>query len=136
MNPEAIYQYTKKGIGIPLIIWGIINILSAVLFFFNISDLLNGIAIQAFFWGLIDGIIGLAAFFSRKKQDPIKIKKILFINIFLDMGYILGAIMLIIFSSREILIGSGYGIIIQGVFLFVADIVHHRKLSNLLIDSN
>jgi hypothetical protein len=128
MNSDELKKYLKFGLGIPLILWGGLNTLVGALYFIVSSEIFKGIIIQAFFWGFIDLILGLFVFFSKKARDRSKIRKILLVNIFLDIGYIVGGIILVVLSARQIYVGSGYGVIIQGTFLFCADLIHYMKL--------
>jgi hypothetical protein len=128
MNSFNKRDYLRKKVGTPLIIWGLINTLLGTFYFFLSSEIIKGVIIQSFFWGIIDLFIGLYAFFNKKEQNLGKIVKIFLINTFLDIGYIIAGITLVLFSFREVLVGSGYGVIIQGAFLFIADLIHYMKL--------
>ena len=131
-----------KKIGLPLIIWGIINIGVGIFFLLDINDILKGILLQALFWGAIDGLIGLGAYFGKKKDPLEKILKVLKVNSVLDVGYMVIGIVLILISpildlpvgdiTQDYVIGSGIGVIIQGAFLLIAD-VHHVVMINKMI---
>ncbi len=127
MDSDELKKYLKFGLGIPLIVWGGVNTLAGGLYFIISSEICKGIIIQSFFWGFIDLILGLFAFFNKKDLNPYKIRKILLINTFLDIVYIVGGVILGVFSARMLFVGSGYGVIIQGLFLFCADLIHYLK---------
>ena len=123
----------KKKIAIPLLIWGIINVIAGIFYLFPSTELIQGFLIQAFFWGLIDGIIGLLAYLSKKELNLEKIKKIFLINVYLDVLYIIIGVLLILFANSGILIGTGYGLVIQGAFLLIVDLYHYMHIKKKLI---
>ena len=96
---------------------------------------LKGCAFQFLIWGLIDALIALAPPFFRKIrgkrhiENLTKLKKILLINSFLDLGYIaIGTIIFIgIFNINEYN-GHGIGVIIQGSFLAIFDTYYAVKI--------
>jgi len=132
MNDTSKNGNLNKQIGLPLLIWGTISMIAGLFFFFSTSELINGILFQAFLWGLIDGIIGLIAYLRKKEFNLGKIKKILLVNVYLDVLYVVIGILLVLFNRNAFLIGNGYGIIIQGLFLFIIDLIHHRNIKQTL----
>jgi hypothetical protein len=132
MNENSKKENLNKRIGFPLLVWGGINMLAALFYLLSPSDLINGILIQSFLWGLIDGILGLFIFLRRKEFNIEKIKKILLINTYLDIGYMVIGGLLILLGSSIFLIGNGVGILIQGLFLFIVDLIHYRYIKNSL----
>jgi hypothetical protein len=124
----------KYQIAIPLLIWGVINMIMSIIYFFTSSDLIKGVLTQAFFWGCIDGIIGLVTLIIKKDFDLTKIKKIFLVNVYLDVLYVFIGLFLVILGSSTYLIGNGYGVIIQGLFLFSVDIIHHNHIKKILIE--
>jgi hypothetical protein len=123
----------KKIIGIPLLIWGGINMLAGIFSLFSPSELMKGVLFQAFFWGLIDAILGLVAILFTKDFDLEKIKKIFLINTYLDIGYIvIGILLILFFINNEFLVGNGIGVIIQGAFLFLIDLLHYVNIKRSL----
>jgi hypothetical protein len=104
----------------------------------------RGMASQFIGWGIINQAI---AFFGSKgtenqlagldeaekktiePQETRKLAKILWINAGLDVGYILfGAILARANRDNPFKVGTGIGIIIQGLFLLLFDWIHARKL--------
>jgi hypothetical protein len=132
MNTKSENETLKKRIGVPLAIWGLINIITGIFYLFSTSELLKGILLQAFFWGLIDGILGALIFMRKKPFDLAKIKRIFLVNVYLDVIYIIIGALLIIFGNNAFLIGNGIGVSIQGFFLFVVDLVHHTSIKKNL----
>ena len=134
-----------------LLFWSIFSIFGGLILHIPRSRLANGIGIQFTVWGLIDAIIAIFGERAAKKRfaqlpDPMadeiadreshKLYKILLVNTGLDIGYMLGgsALSLTKGKSDPGWRGHGIGIIIQGVFLFIFDLVHMlligRKIQN------
>jgi hypothetical protein len=132
MNFKSENKTLRNRIAIPLLIWGGINIIAGIFYLFISSDLIKGVLLQALFWGLIDAIIGIVSLFRKKKIDLKKIKKILLINVYLDVLYIIIGVVLVLLGSSNFMIGNGYGLIIQGLFLFIVDLIHHNHIKKIL----
>ncbi len=129
---KSVNGNVKKRIAFPLLFWGAINMIAGIFYLLSSSDLIRGVLLQAFFWGLIDGIIGLVSYLSKKEIDLEKVKKILLINVYLDNAYLIIGVLLILLGSNAFIIGNGYGVIIQGLFLLIVDIVHHTHIKKIL----
>jgi len=130
MNSEN--QNLNKRIGIPLVGWAVINIIAGIFYLFASAELIKGVLLQAFFWGLIDGILGLVALLRKKAFSLEKVKKIFLVNVYLDIGYIIIGVLLILLSVNTFLIGNGYGVSIQGLFLLIVDLIHYRHIKMIL----
>ncbi len=129
--------------------WSFFNMLISLPFLFYSSGSLYYFMLMNFTWGLVNmGFAGLfywhiyaQRFRSAPFKDQIKIQrhicKMLFINILLDMVYILTGIYFLFFDLRSNLIGIfmafGVAILIQGIFLLVQDLLFYsRHRENLL----
>ena len=121
-----------KRMGFPLLIWAPINIIVGSFYLFPSSDFIKGVLTMTFIWGLINGILGLTTFFGKKIYVLEKIKKLLLVNVYLDVGYASVGLLLILFGNLPILIGSGYGVLIQGIFLFIVDFLHLKHINKLI----
>jgi hypothetical protein len=132
MNFKSENITLRNRIAIPLLIWGGINIIVGIFYLFISSDLIRGVALQALFWGLIDAIIGIVSLFRKKEFDLKKIKNILLVNVYLDVLYIIIGLLLVLLGSSTFMIGNGYGVIIQGIFLFIVDLIHHNHIKEML----
>ena len=105
----------------------------------------QGVGIQFIAWGVIDlliAIIGAAAMMRRKARltpeeladsapkENAKLKRILLINTGLDVLYVAGGIALILTLGATDIgwQGHGWGIIVQGGFLFFFDLFHARVI--------
>ena len=89
-------------------------------------------------WGVIDALI--AAFGlrgartkadtpdahtpERQTRERTTLRRILWINFGLDVGYITGGAALTQDKHDRFLRGVGWGIVVQGSFLFVFDLLH------------
>ena len=104
----------------------------------------QGVGSQFVGWGVIDGLL---AFFGaqtaakqsaepeaqtpeRQTAERRKLRTLLSVNAGLDVLYILGGLWLARTKGEddEFWRGSGRGIVIQGAFLFVFDLVHALRL--------
>lgn len=133
-----------------LLIWSVLSVACATLTFFFASQLLRGLAVQFFAWGLIDaGIALFGAYASAKKRlkvqdpDPARgetqeiqwLTRVLWINTGLDVLYVIGGFWLLQTKGAESLLwrGHGLGVMIQGGFLFFFDFYHAFALRKLRI---
>jgi hypothetical protein len=104
--------------------------------------------LEAIAWGLIDaGIALVGGWVTRRRQaklldpsEPIvmaretrNLRRILWINTGLDVLYIAGGITLTLTLGVDTVFwrGNGWGIIIQGGFLFLFDLLHALGTSRL-----
>jgi hypothetical protein len=105
----------------------------------------RGVGIQSIAWGAIDLLIAIfgSQNASRRKarfspneladsapKETANLKRILLINTALDVLYIAGGIALILTlgADNPDWRGHGWGIIVQGGFLFFFDLIHALKL--------
>jgi hypothetical protein len=105
----------------------------------------RGVGIQFIVWGAIDLLIAIfgSRSASRRKarlspdelldtapKETANLKRILLINTALDVFYVAGGIALIftLGADNPEWRGHGWGIIVQGGFLFFFDLVHALKL--------
>ena len=115
-----------------LFVWSILSVLSGLWVWFATNDFGRGFGIQCVAWGCVDAAISLfgARSAARRKStaDPKReaqnIRKILWINFGLDILYILGGFLLIQQYPALFWQGTGWGIILQGGFLFFFDLYH------------
>jgi hypothetical protein len=131
-----------------LFVWSVLSVLISALTFLSADPFLRGLSIQFFAWGVIDGVIALfGARASAKKQASIQeagrsevetkearwLSRILWINIGLDVFYVLGGFWLMQTwgADSPLWRGHGVGIVIQGGFLFFFDLFHAFSLRNL-----
>ena len=100
----------------------ILIILVGTLFYFN-NDFIRGIGTQFLAWGLVNSLIGIFVILRKSQQSAKKLAKILLFNSFLDLIYLLIAIVLIfeIFINGDSSVGHGFGVLFQGFFLLILE---------------
>jgi hypothetical protein len=105
------------------------------------SPLLQGIALHALLWGVIDaGLAGVgrirarrdAAAYPDEYRDVAagqRLRRTLLINGFLDIGYIaVGIVLIVVFPRDPFILGNGVGVLIQAVFLLLFDFINAHRL--------
>ncbi len=121
-----------------LLLWAALSILVGVVLLISGSPFWQGFGIQALAWGVVDGIIVWFGWRRVKQnlvvndadqgdaQEASRIRKILWINNALDVLYIAsgGLIIFTLGSTSAFWRGTGWGIIIQAMFLFIFDMWH------------
>ncbi len=121
-----------------LFLWGSLSIIAGVTLFLLGNGFWKGFGIQCFVWGFIDLIIAVFGMINaiRKRkvtyteekllEESKRLRGILLINVALDILYVsIGLILTIIIKSGASgWHGHGEGIILQGGFLFLFDMIH------------
>ena len=105
--------------------WGIGNIATGI----PIAITSNDPQTAAFFqmnagWNVVNVGLASASLIRKKPVDTKKIKRVFFVNAGLDVGYIIGGILLSrngSINNDPQQLGFGNSIILQGTFLFVFD---------------
>ena len=132
-----IWRFTRT-LSYRLIAWSVLSLLVGAVLWFSANGFRHGLGLQAVLWGMIDagiaflGLRGLASKLIRAfdplraAEDTRKLRKLLWINTGLDLLYVLGGFSLAftLGQSDEFLRGSGFGVVIQGAFLFLFDLLH------------
>lgn len=122
-----------------LLLWGAFSVAIGLSMFLMDNPFWAGFASQAVVWG---GIVALMAIWgersSRQKQAALlpttidaleagetqKLRLTLLVNTLLDVLYITGGVWLAFTQPEPLLQGIGWGIIVQGGFLFVFNLAH------------
>ena len=124
-----------------LLAWSFLSMLIGVLLQTRRARFTRGLGQQFAGWGLIDAMIAIFGERVSKKRaalltDPLalditeresrKLRKILLINTGLDVGYAVGGAALVLTKGKSDpgWRGHGFGVIIQGSFLFFFDLFH------------
>jgi hypothetical protein len=132
-----------------LLIWSFLSMIGGALLQISRNGFLRGMGVQFTAWGLIDALIAVFGDQAAKKRatqlrDPMapevirseiqKLRKILWVNSGLDMGYVSGgaAMALIKGKNDDSWRGHGIGVVLQGAFLLIFDLFHASKLSDAL----
>lgn len=121
-----------KRVGKPLIAWAIGNAGIGWAFVMLEPGFWQGLLVQAFFWGVIDGAIGLSAWFGKKEQPLAKLEKIFLVNAWLDAVYMGAGVLVAMVWHVPLGVGTGVGIAIQGAFLLVMDVKHYRAINAVI----
>lgn len=129
-----------------LLAWSILSIISGALLALFRDGLLRGLGAQFIGWGFIDALIALGGQQAAQKRlailpdpaDPAvtaaetkNLRRLLAFNTGLDVLYILGGVWLERSKGKRnrLARGTGLGILIQGAFLFVFDLLHTIRLT-------
>lgn len=124
--------------------WSACSILAGVLLLVP-DGFWRGFGIQCLAWGAIDlaiAVFGARGADKRRASLPpqdladsqiterAKLARILWINTVLDVFYVLGglALSLTLGATDDLWRGNGWGIVLQGGFLFFFDLFHALKL--------
>lgn len=110
-----------------LLLWGVSSTIGGVILQFTRRPFWIGFGQQAIGWGLIDALIALVA--GRPASKPFSgkiLRRILFFNAALDVWYVLGGLNLARTqgATNEKMRGQGWGMALQGLFLFWFDLIH------------
>ncbi len=90
-----------------------------------------GVGRQTLAWGAVDLAIAAAGSVANRRPVPDppaavrSLRRLLWVNAVLDIGYLLGAVLL---SRRSRLAPDAAGIAVQGTALLIIDTVHARRL--------
>jgi hypothetical protein len=139
-----IWQFQSK-LTHRLLLWSLFSVGLGALLQFPREHFLRGLGQQFAGWGFIDALIAIFGGRAAKKRyaelpDPLapeivegetrKLRKVLWINTGLDVGYVVGGTALALTKGKTDSgwRGHGIGVIIQGGFLFFFDLFHARKL--------
>lgn len=121
-----------------LLLWGVISAGSGLGLLAGRAEFWRGVGLQAVIWGLIDALIAIFGLrrAGRKlhqrvnledaARERVSMRRLLKINAVLDLLYFAGGAALLIFRGgrSEFVAGNAWGILIQGIFLFLFDAIH------------
>ena len=139
-----IWSFQKK-MTLRLLSWAGVSILAGGILSRLNDQLIKGVGMQAIGWGLVNAGIAIFGGMAAKKRmntlpdaldievqqkETAKLARLLWINTALDVLYMLGGISLIRSRGRTDpkAAGHGWGIMIQGEFLFWFDLIHALML--------
>jgi hypothetical protein len=127
---------------IRLLAWGAASMLAgtAILAWLRVgshrSALLQQFAIQSAAWGAVDAAITLGMWTHLAPRDvasATRLDRLLWLNVGLDIGYVLVGITLIIaawrLGKRLGLVGAGIGVIVQGGALMLLNLMLAAQIS-------
>lgn len=133
----SIWQF-HRTVATRLLAWGLFSVFFGALLARSANRFWQGIAGQFIGWGAVD--VGLAIFggissAKRMREKPealtpeymdretIQLTRLLWVNGILDIVYVLVGLRLA-GGKKEHPRGMGWGIVLQGAFLFVFDLLH------------
>jgi hypothetical protein len=134
-----IWQYYKT-ITRRLLVWSLVSVIAGVALL-AFGALLQGIGLQSFAWGAVDaGIALVGGWVTRRRRGGLadesapevlarearNLRRILLINTGLDVLYVTSgvALALTLGTDNPFWRGNGWGIVVQGGFLFCFDLLH------------
>ena len=131
-------------IGRQLTAWAVASVLlGGSLLVFADGAAARAFGLQFVVWGAIDGAIALAGAISLRRAyargapaDPERapperrrLRRLLWINAVLDVGYVAAALLVLALWRTPEGAGHGMGVLVQGGFLLAFDVLHARRLS-------
>ncbi|MDX2161579.1 MAG: hypothetical protein SF162_09660 [bacterium] len=127
-----------------LLAWNIWNFTGGLLMLLSQNAFVQGVGSQFSGWAVINALIAIfgqngaarrratladAETPERRAKEARNLRLILWVNAGLDLLYMLGGWRLLTRAhNRERLRGVGLGILLQGVFLFVFDVIHAQHV--------
>jgi hypothetical protein len=118
-----------RGLGRTLFGWSIASIIVGIVLYLYVDSFIQGLAVQAILWGIIDIVIAAFTLYKQSDDPAVKLARVLYINVGLDVIYQAVGLLLLIFAwQNPFIAGNGVGVIIQGAFLFVLDLFYYRKM--------
>lgn len=137
----TIWEFSKQ-VSYRLLAWAGLSVFGGLGLIWGKRPFWRGVGVQCVGWGLVDAVIALVGRRStRRKQraaetDPAaagderrSLARLLWINTGLDVFYVLGGVWLLRKRGEEASWrGHGWGVIVQGAFLFFFDLWHALRL--------
>jgi carboxylesterase len=125
-----------------LLLWSAISMLIGGALLLVGTPFWRGFGLQALLWGAIDAAIAALGLRNTARQRAAahdaasieraarRLQRLLWVNTGLDVLYIGGGILLVLTLGWEdlFLCGAGWGIVIQGSFLFIFDLIHAHNV--------
>ena len=139
-TPYALAVHTfGRNVSLRLLLWSVLSMAVGGLFWRRGAPFWLGFGAQAVGWGAIDALIALSGLRPGRQPpaDPTRaarnLRRLLWFNAALDVGYMAGGVWLARSKGRDDANwrGQGWGIVVQGAFLFVFDLVHARRVPRL-----
>lgn len=132
-----------------LLAWSAASMLVGLGLLFSGRRVWTAFGTQALAWSAVDALIALLGFWAMKRRrarllDPLApshlvqeesmLRRLLWINTGLDVLYVVTGLALALTLGRTDLrwLGHGWGIVVQGAFLFAFDLVHAQSVPTTL----
>ncbi len=122
-----------------LLLWSALSIIAGSGLLIFGGPFWRGFGVQALAWGAIDAAIALFGQLSARKRrdagtggsetferEARNLRQLLWVNTGLDVLYVTGGLVLVytLGAQNPFMAGSGWGVIVQGGFLFLFDLLH------------
>ncbi|MBL06686.1 MAG: hypothetical protein CL773_02315 [Chloroflexi bacterium] len=126
-------SFLHRQLAIILTSWGLTSIVMGVTLLFFDVEFLRSLSIQFLIWGAVNFLLGIFPLIRNSVPNRKRLYKILLINSFLDVIYLIVGILLVlqIFFQGESAVGHGFGVVVQGLFLLVFDTYYGLKFKTL-----
>jgi hypothetical protein len=124
-----------------LLAWSVLSMLGGALLWRQGSPFARGFGIQAVVWGAIDALIAGGGLLAQHRspapltlesgeRQAAKLRRLLWFNALLDVGYVIGGLWLARTKGQSDAHwrGHGWGIVVQGKFLFWFDLYHALRV--------
>jgi hypothetical protein len=136
--PDRYNLYRYQVQAFPLLLgWAAGSLAAGLAWLAGPNRFLRGLGVQFAAWGLIDGLIALLALKGARKRlvvgapaldehdrQALQFEKIVWANAVLDVFYVLGGVFLLRRAAQDgQRRGMGWGVILQGGFLLIWDIL-------------
>ena len=89
----------------------------------------RGFGRQTAAWGAVDGVIACLGIRGRARRgptDPVRLRRVLWVNAGADVGYLVAALALL--RTRPRWRGDALAVLVQGTFLLALDVTAARAL--------
>ncbi|MBC8161270.1 MAG: hypothetical protein H7Z42_08625 [Roseiflexaceae bacterium] len=127
------FFFFQRLVGWALLVWGVSNIGLGVASLFGRQPFLRQFGLQALSWGAINAVIAVFGLRGALKSlaqgdDPAasggRFRVVVAVNALLDLGYLAGGTAALRSArGKPGRAGTGVGIIVQGLFLLIFDLV-------------
>jgi hypothetical protein len=125
-----------RNVSLRLLLWSALSMAGGALLWRRGAPFWRGVGAHAVGWGAIDALIALSGLRPGRQPSPDptraarNLRRLLWFNAVLDVGYMAGGVRLARGKGRDDANwrGQGWGIVVQGAFLFVFDLVHARRV--------
>jgi len=139
-HAQAVRAFSRT-VSIRLLLWSVLSMAGGALLWRWGTPFGRGFGVQSLGWGAVDAVIaGSGLVGQRPSRDTLaasesdhaacKLRRLLSFNALLDVGYVAGGVWLARTKGRANpgWRGQGWGIVVQGAFLFWFDLAHALRV--------
>jgi hypothetical protein len=134
-------ERSLRVIGPQLAVWAALSVAAGAALIVMGTPLWRAFGVQAVAWGAIDGAIAWFGMRDHRRKrrtlgarnaewhaEVVKVRRILLLNVWLDVGYVTVGLLIASFGAEGVRLGHGLGVIVQGAFLLAFDAFHYGRL--------